>query len=254
MQGCDANVNDILNAMNYGHGLDAETNMIAKEDAVPPGKVVLMGYSKGAADIMTLLAYHPELKDRVQAVITWAGAVNGAFKPNDIVEQLKTLDTKTITDSLHTFLNMVSPGVVIEGALRRLAEYDIKSAILDLTSYRRKEFMDTHGEKIDALDIPIFSFTGSTSVMEVPHFQMSDTIFINKYDSNNDMQLTQKQAIVDLPMGMHVAMLHGHHWDLSYGAFPKGKRLASPNLDHPFPKEAVVTAHFRFLAELGLMD
>ena len=77
---------------------------------------------------------------------------------------------------------------------------------------------------------------------------------LNKYDSNNDMQLTQSQARLDNPMSTDLAMLHGHHWDISYSQFPKLMRLGSPNLDHPFPKEAAAVAIFKFATELGLID
>jgi hypothetical protein len=77
---------------------------------------------------------------------------------------------------------------------------------------------------------------------------------LNKYDANNDMQVVQKHSKLSMPMATDLAMLHGHHWDVSYGPFPPRMRFGSPNLDHPFPKEAALSAMFRFAIELGLID
>jgi hypothetical protein len=54
-------------------------------------------------------------------------------------------------------------------------------------------------------------------------------------------------------MATHIAMLHGHHWDIAYPPFPRGIRLTSPNLDHRFPRKAALVAVWLLLAELGLI-
>ena len=83
---------------------------------------------------------------------------------------------------------------------------------------------------------------------------MQGTMEVNRYDSNNDMQLTQAQAKLNVPMASDLAMLRAHHWDMSYDAFPRLMRLGSPNLDHPFPKEAAVKAMIMLAIELGLIN
>jgi len=49
--------------------LPAETN---------PPRIVLVGYSKGAPDILTAIEAYPEIRDRVAAVVSAAGAVGGS--------------------------------------------------------------------------------------------------------------------------------------------------------------------------------
>ena len=50
-----------------------------REEQVGPGeKLVLMGYSKGTPDILEFLVRSPELAARVDAVVSFAGAVNGS--------------------------------------------------------------------------------------------------------------------------------------------------------------------------------
>ena len=78
---------------------------------------------------------------------------------------------------------------------------------------------------------------------------------MTQFDVNNDIQLTQAQARMDsVPTATHVAMLHGHHWDIAYAPFPRHMRAVSPNLDHPFPRRAALLACWQQLAELGLID
>lgn len=254
MRSCEANMVDLMSALNRGTGLNAKRDFISSENAVPPGDVFMWGYSKGSADTITLLANHPELKGRVRAVVSWAGAVGGSYTADDVYNFVKDMPTEAVTQTLDNLLTLISPIIKFDKSLRRIDEYDVKGALQDLTTWKRNEFMATHAKTLDSLDIPFFNFTGSTTATEVPHFQVQGTLELNKYDVNNDMQLTQNQAKVPIPMATDIAMFRGHHWDLSYDAFPKAKRLGSPNLDHPFPKEAAVVAMFQFLAELGLID
>jgi hypothetical protein len=107
---------------------------------------------------------------------------------------------------------------------------------------------------LDDLNIPIINITAATTALEVPTFQMADCLNLTRYDGNNDMQVTQEQAKLKIPMAAHAAMLHGHHWDISYPPFPRAMRMTSPNLDHPFPRKAAIIAIFKLLAELGLID
>ena len=138
--------------------------------------------------------------------------------------------------------------------LRRFDEYNIKEAVYDLTTHARTEFSNKNRDLLNNLDIPVFNITGSTSALEVPYFQMQGVMELNRYDANNDMQLTQLQAKLRTPMAADLAMLRAHHWDMSYDAFPKLMRFGSPNLDHPFPKEAAVKAMMMLAIELGLID
>jgi pimeloyl-ACP methyl ester carboxylesterase len=45
--------------------------------------LVLLGYSRGAADVLVTLADYPEIRDRVAAVVSLAGAIGGSPLAND---------------------------------------------------------------------------------------------------------------------------------------------------------------------------
>jgi hypothetical protein len=51
---------------------------VREEQVGPSEKLVLMGYSKGTPDILEFLVRSPELAARVDAVVSFAGAVNGS--------------------------------------------------------------------------------------------------------------------------------------------------------------------------------
>jgi len=50
--------------------------------------LVLVGYSKGAADVLSAIADYPEIRKRLVAVVSLAGAVGGSPLANDTSEQL----------------------------------------------------------------------------------------------------------------------------------------------------------------------
>jgi hypothetical protein len=255
MRSCDENVDDLLAAIEEGAGFAADTKPIQKEHRTPPKDIVLIGYSKGSPDILHLLAKRPDLKDRIRCIYNWGGAIGGSYLADDIYGSIKGLNIPKVEKALAKFLSVISPAInVASGTLRRMEEYNIKDAIRDLTTTEREKFLEDNMALLKSFDIPVFNITGSTTVMEVPYFQMQGVMTINRYDSNNDMQLTQSEAKLKIPMATDLAMVHAHHWDMSYDPFPKLMRFGSPNLDHPFPKEAAATAMILLAVELGLID
>jgi hypothetical protein len=258
MRSCEANVVDLAGAIERGEGLDHDCIPIAPEKAEPPGDVFLLGYSKGAPDALTLLVRRPELAPRIKAMYCWGGAVGGSHLADGVYELIRDLNVPagTLGGAIRAVLRGLFPVIRLDAAAERLDEFDVKAAIRDLTTAERKRFLDEHAEAIEALDMPIFSITGATSALEVPYFQVQGYLDIRRHsgDADNDMQVTQEQARWPGPMGVHLATLHAHHWDMSYDAFPRATRLGSANLDHPFPREAALTAIFQLTAELGLID
>ena len=255
MRGCEANGDDILRAIEQGDGLAADAQAIPENERTPPGDIILMGYSKGAPDIFQLLVNRPDLKHRIRGIFNWGGAVGGSYLADDTYESIKDLSIPKVESALAAFLSVISPAVnVKQGALKRIDEYNILEAIEDLTTRKREQFLEENLVLLRSLEIPIFNLTGSTTAMEVPYFQIQGVMALNRYDANNDMQLTQSEATLDIPMATDLAMLNAHHWNLSYDPFPKLMRFGSPHLDHPFPKEAAATAIIMLAFELGLID
>lgn len=259
MRSCDANVADLEAAIERGEGYSSRYTRIAPEDAEPPGDVVLVGYSKGAADALALLIRRPDLAPRVKALVCWAGAVGGSYLADDIYDTIADVRIPLggLSEPLKAALKAVFPLVRLDGISDRVDEYDVKGAIRDLTTTERAGFLAENAEAIDALDVPIFNLTAATTATEVPLFQVQGYLQIRNRkpggDPDNDMQLTQNQARMATPMATDLAVLSAHHWDITYDAFPLHMRMGSANLNHKFPRAAALTAVCQLVDELGLV-
>jgi hypothetical protein len=254
MRSCEANMDDLIKAIDKGIGLDENSDSITEEDATPPKDIFIVAYSKGMPDLLYLLTKRPDLKNRIRCIFNYAGAPGGSYLANTLYDTIKDLNFN-IKEQFDMLMKIISPIIDLPGQVKRLSEYNVKAAILDLTTEIRGEFLKAHLKKIDLMNIPIFNITASTTVTEVPYFQIQGVLDLNKYDANNDMQVTQKHSKVHSPMATDLAMLHGHHWDVSYSSFKKmGLSFASNHLDHPFPKTAAMIAMVKLASELGLID
>jgi hypothetical protein len=258
MRGCEENVDDLAAAIERGEGLDHDCRATEPAAAEPPGDVFLVGYSKGAADALTMLIRRPDLAARVKALYCWGGAVGGSHLADGAYELIKDMNVPpgTLGSAIKAVLRGLYPLIRFDAEAQRVDQFDVKAAIRDLTTWERGRFLEENADAIEALDIPIFSITGATAALEVPYFQVQGYLDIRRQsgDADNDMQVTQEQARWPGPMGVHLAKLHAHHWDMSYDAFPLPTRLGSANLDHPFPREAAITAIVQLTAELGLIE
>lgn len=253
MRGCEANMSDLLSAIEKGMGLDANEHLIQEKNVVPPKDIMVLAYSKGMPDLLYLLSKRPDLKKRIRCIFNWAGVPGGSYLADTLYDSIKDINFN-IKDEFDNLIKLISPIIHVPHKIRRLSEYNVKAAILDLTTHIRKDFLRENLKKIDALNIPIFNITGSTTITEVPYFQLQGVNELNKYDANNDMQVTQKHSKLHIPMATDLAMLHAHHWDVAYNSFVGKLSFGSPNLEHPFPKTAGLAATVKFAYELGLID
>jgi hypothetical protein len=194
------------------------------------------------------------MKGRVRAVFNICGANGGSHIADDMYKMVRHLPTESAQEPFLGVMEKFYPVMRLPKPYNRVHEMDIQGALRDLTTETRNEFNQKCYDTLDSMDIPIFDLTGATNILEVPYFQAQGEAELDMYDVHNDMQLTQHQAKVHVPMATHLAMLHGHHWDLAYPSFPPLFRLSSMNLSHPFPKKAMVTAIVQLAAELGLVD
>ena len=234
MRSCKSSMEDLLAAIEKGAGFAADTKEINEADRQAPADILLIGYSKGAPDIYQLLVAKPELTDRIRCIFNWGGAIGGSYLANDIYHSIKNMDIPKAEKTLAAFLSVISPAInVSSGTFRRIEEYNIKEAVYDVTTVAREEFLSEHMSLLESFDIPIFNITGSTTAMEVPYFQIQGVMELNRYDSNNDMQLTQSEAKLKIPMATDLAMVRAHHWNMSYDPFQKIMRFGSP-----FPKRS----------------
>jgi hypothetical protein len=249
---CAANVADIMRALDEGKGRDARARIIPEARARVPGDVMILAYSKGAPDTLTTLVAHPEIKERVRCVFAWAGAIGGSQIADDLAQKLEKLGLKPhagkISRSLKGFARSFLSKDAIAG--HRLDEYDSVAAVRDLTTGVRSAFLAEHSAEIDRLDIPMFTFRGVTQLSEVPWSQRGGCKLLSRYEAQHDMQVAGSCSKLPIPMATELAVLHGHHWDLSFPAFSERRWLN--NTYHPFPTTAAITAMLQLASELGL--
>jgi hypothetical protein len=253
-RGCEANVADLLRALNEGKGLDASGREVPVLSATPPGDVFMIGYSKGAADLLTLLVRHPAVRSRVRCIFSWAGAIGGSEIADKSAGDFRRSRLQQETLALASDAKVFMPAGLKLGkhAIRRVHEFDSVGAVRDLTTKVRAEFLAENKAQLDALDLPMFFFSGATRLSEVPWSQRNGFRALSRIDPINDMQVTSANASLPMPMATHLGVLRGHHWDLAYPSFRKRRWLN--NTYHPFPKEAALVAIVTLAAELGLID
>lgn len=255
-----ANVADLLNVIEKGIGVNVgpEGGFITSADNPQPieGDFVAMGYSKGGPDFLTMLVEHPEIASRVKGIVGWAGAFGGSFAADEIYKTLQKLPDAQVVGKfdvhLSALLARMAPVINSNHLTRRLDEYNIKEAIESLTTTFRSRFIAEHEETLRSFNIPGFYFTGATSIIEVPYFQMKGTLDLDHYDQDNDMQLIQTQATIP-GNSTRLAMIHANHWDLSYDSFPWYETGGSHNLKNPFPRRVAMVAIVQTLGEIGVL-
>ena len=254
VRSCEANVPDLLRALNEGKGLDAGGREIPDALATPPSDVFLIGYSKGAPDLLTLLVRHPAIRSRVRCVFTWAGAIGGSELADRMAGDFMRSRLQQGALGVASLAKALMPAGLKLGKheIRRVHEFNAAEAVRDLTTGVRSTFLAENKAQLDALDLPMFYFRGATRLSEVPWSQRSGFRALSRIDRCNDMQVTSANASLPMPMATDLGVLRGHHWDLAYPSFRKRRWLN--NTYHPFPKEAALAAIVILAAELGLID
>lgn len=251
-RGCEANVADIMRALDHGIGTDAAARPIPEGETEVPGEVMVVAYSKGAPDMLTTLVQHPHLADRVRCVFTWAGAIGGSQVADDLLRKLGKTGIGPNAAGISRSLKAFARSVLSKEAIgnHRIEEYDSFAAVRDLSTSVRRAFLDRHAAEIDRLGIPFFTLRGTTSLAEVPLSQRGGCKLLSRYEAQHDMQVAGSCSKLPIPMASELAVLRGHHWDLAYPAFRQRRWLN--NTYHPFPKTAAVTAMVQLASELGI--
>ena len=82
--GYDAIMLDVSGLSSSAHNArQIRDAIMAMQPPTDPSRLVLVGYSKGAPDILEAVVAYPEIRSRVAAVVTVAGAVGGSPLAND---------------------------------------------------------------------------------------------------------------------------------------------------------------------------
>jgi pimeloyl-ACP methyl ester carboxylesterase len=170
-----------------GSQRNAELIRDAARAAQPGGHpVVLVGYSKGAPDILEALVRHPEIAPRVAAVVSIAGAVNGSplaeGASRSMLEAIQSLPGATCDDS------------------------DL-AAIESLRRKDRLDWLATHELPTQIRYYSVASFTDRDNISYILRGSYDD---LSLLDPRNDSQVLYYDQII--PGSVLLGYLNADHW------------------------------------------
>ncbi|HVE85960.1 MAG TPA: hypothetical protein VND93_24055 [Myxococcales bacterium] len=188
---------------------NAETIRKAIEEATKDGsQVVLIGHSKGGVDAAAALSEHPELKDKVRALV----AIQSPFGGSPIAQDI---ETTPIIKSL------------VNGVVSDLFRGDPRS-VKDLTYDAREKFLQQHPLPTDVPSVCVASSRLSpTSILG-----SSEEYMKARYGFPSDGLVDPEDAIIP---GSHVVRLN----DMDHA---ESALHGLPGFSHYFPKDVTLAS------------
>jgi hypothetical protein len=187
-------------------------------------RLVLVGYSKGAPDILEAVVTYPELQQRVSALVSIAGVVGGTPQAN-------TVEQSTL-DLLQYFPDAeCEPGD--EGALESL-----KPQV-------RKRWLATHSLPESIRYYSIITFPDADHISSI---LKSSYDKLSQVDSRNDSQMIFYDQLI--PGSVLLGYVNADHWAVAVPISRNHPIIASTFVNkNAFPREVLAEAIVRFIEE-----
>jgi hypothetical protein len=236
--GLDESVKQFVNAAGFEaemlkvDGLSSSANnarqirdgIMALPEDLKSRPILLIGYSKGAPDILEAIVTYPELKDRVVAVLSASGAIGGSPLAN-FAEQ------KDLNLMLHFPGSSCSKG---DGG-----------ALESLRPATRRTWL---------ADNPLPAEIAYYSLVTYPHPDQISSVLKQTYkklstvDARNDSQVIYYDQII--PGSTLLGFVNADHWALAVPIARSHRFIGSTFVDkNNYPREAMVEAVLRFVEE-----
>ncbi|MHC4972283.1 MAG: alpha/beta hydrolase family protein [Planctomycetota bacterium] len=197
-------------------------------ELAPDEKVVLVGYSKGAPDIFETLVRHPEVRERVAAVLTVAGAIGGSQVADEASGLMRT-----------AFKNMpLIHGTRGDGG-----------ALESLKRPARKLWLSRHELPASIRYFSLGTFAAREHISAVLRGTYDD---IAEIDPRNDGALLFYDQVI--PRGTLLGFANADHWAVALPFeedMPSASMLVTRN---EFPRELLIEAAVRFVEEALLAE
>jgi hypothetical protein len=189
-----------------------------------PARLVLIGYSKGAPDILEALVTYPEIRKRVAAVISAAGSIGGSPLAND-AEQAQA-------DMLRHF-----PGAKCEAG--------DGGAVVSLRPATRRAWLAMNPLPTD---VHYYSLVTFPQPERISSALKSSYRKLARIDARNDSQVIfYDQAI---PGSDLLAYINADHWALAVPIARSHSTVGSVLVtENAYPREALLEALLRFVEE-----
>lgn len=193
-------------------------------DTENPRPLVLIGYSKGAADIMEALTAYPELQASVVAVVTVAGAVGGSPLAND---------TSQSTINMLTHIPGAKCDAGDEGALESL-----KPAV-------RQRWMANHQLPDSIRYYSLVAYPDPDHISSGLKYSYN---LLSQIDSRNDGQLIFFDQII--PGGTILGYINADHMAIAVPIARSHPFISAAVLNkNSFPREVLLEAILRYVEE-----
>jgi hypothetical protein len=197
---------------------------LPSEDADRP--LILIGYSKGTPDILEAVVSYPELAERVEAVLSLAGAVNGS---------------PLAVDSTQAAANMLT---MVPGSSCDEDDGD-NDAVASLRPDVRMQWMATH-ELPD--NIRYYSVVTFPEPSRVSWALEKSYILLAEKDSRNDTQMIIFDQII--PGSTVTAFVNADHWAIAVPIARNHPLVGGTVINHnDYPREAFLEALLRYVEE-----
>ena len=223
---------DVLPASGLGGTADTAIqiqSVVSAMHLAPDERLVFIGYSKGAADLMEALVRFPDLAARTAAFVTIAGSVNGS-------------PLAGITPGIAPLLGSLIPGVRCKpGDGQGLAALDRSRRIAWLASHRLPS-----GPRYFSL-VTFEDRAHVSRLLQIGYDRLAEI------DPRNDGNMIHSDEI--LPGATLLGYAQADHWAVAIPFLRAYPRLASAVTDqNAFPREVLLEALARYLEEALSQD
>jgi len=207
---------------------DTEHNARQIRDAIlamPAGerRLVLVGYSKGAPDLLEAIVSYPEIRPYVAAVISAAGAIGGSPLANNARESQ--------ADLLQHW----------PGARCKSDEHAVASLRTDV----RQIWLAQHPLP---LDFPYYSLVTYPSPDHISRILHGSYDKLSKIDARNDSQLIFYDEVI--PGSTLVGFVNADHWAVAVPIDRSHPTITAAFVtENAYPREALLEALLRFVEE-----
>jgi hypothetical protein len=189
-----------------------------------PARLVLIGYSKGAPDILDALVRYPEIRNRVAAVVSAAGAVGGSPLANDAEEY-------------HAEMLRQFPGAICKPG--------DGTAVASLRPAARRAWLAANPLPTDVRYYSLATFPQPQRISAV---LKSSYRKLARVDARNDGQLIFYDQVI--PGSRLLAYVNADHWALAVPIARSHATIGAAFVtQNGYPREALMEALLRFIEE-----
>ena len=198
--------------------------IMAMEGKDEPPNLVLIGYSKGATDILEAVVSYPEIRGRIAAVVSAAGSIGGSPLANDASQSQLAL------------LRHWPDAQCSEGD---------GGAIESLRPSTRKAWL---AKNPLPRDFPYYSLVTYPKPERISSILLSSYNKLSRIDSRNDSQLLFYDQLI--PGSSLIGYVNADHWALVVPVARTHSTIGSIFVDqNNYPREALLEAVLRFVEE-----